>query len=92
MIALMAPPMIGIKAPLFSADYWAMVESYGRHFVLPQQPKPEVILHHAIRMLEGLWELSYQQHGLVTDDMSIETDRAMTAYLSLYWPKYLPLK
>ena len=70
----------------------AMVEGYGRHFILPQQPKPEVILHHAIRMLEGLWELSYQQHGLVTDDMSIETDRAMTAYLSLYWPKYLPLK
>jgi AcrR family transcriptional regulator len=70
----------------------AMVESYGRHFILPQQPKPEVILHHAIRMLEGLWELSYQQHGLVTDDMSIETNRAMTAYLSLYWPRYLPLK
>jgi len=70
----------------------AMLESYGRHFILPQQPKPEVILHHAIRMLESLWELSYQQHGYVTDEMSVETNRAMIAYLSLYWSKYLPPK
>jgi hypothetical protein len=41
-------------------------------------------------MLEAFWELSYQQHGFVTDDISRETNRAMIAYLSLYWPKYLP--
>jgi AcrR family transcriptional regulator len=70
----------------------AMTESYGQLLTLPPQPKHEIILHHAIRILEGLWELSYQQHGYVTDDMSRETNRAMTAYLSLYWPRYLPLK
>jgi len=68
----------------------AMVESYQRHFILPEQPQPESILHYTIRMLEAFWELSYQQHGFVTDDISRETNRAMIAYLSLYWPKYLP--
>jgi AcrR family transcriptional regulator len=68
----------------------AMAENYSRSLVLPNEPAPEVILHHAIRMLEGLWELSYQQHGYVTDEMSRETNRAMTAYLRLYWPEYLP--
>jgi len=68
----------------------AMVESYQRHFILPEQPHPESILHYTIRMLEAFWELSYQQHGFVTDDISRETNRAMIAYLSLYWPKYLP--
>ena len=54
------------------------------------EPVPEVILHHAIRMLEGFWELSFQQHGYITEDMSRETNRAMIAYLRLYWPEYLP--
>ncbi len=68
----------------------AMLESYGRHFILPLQPEPDVILHHSIRILESLWELSYQQYGYVTDEMSVETNRAMIAYLNLYWPRYLP--
>lgn len=67
----------------------AMVESYQRNFALPEDPQPEIILHHAIRILEGFWELSYQQHGLVTDEMSRETNRAMIAYLGLYWPRFL---
>ena len=67
----------------------AMVESYQRHFVLPEQPQPESILHYAIQILDGFWELSYQQHGFVTDDISRETNRAMIAYLSLYWPRFL---
>lgn len=67
----------------------AMVESYERHFVLPEHPQPEIILHHAIRILESLWELSYQQHGFVTEEMSRETNQAMIAYLGLYWPRFL---
>ncbi|MCZ6830888.1 MAG: TetR/AcrR family transcriptional regulator, partial [Gammaproteobacteria bacterium] len=68
----------------------AMVENYRKTLILPAKPAPEVILHHAIRMLEGFWELSFQQHGYVTEEMSLETNRAMTAYLRLYWPEYLP--
>jgi AcrR family transcriptional regulator len=67
----------------------AMIESYERHFVLPEHPQPEIILHHAIRILESLWELSYQQHGFVTEEMSRETNQAMIAYLGLYWPRFL---
>ena len=68
----------------------AMVENYERFFVLPDMVAPNVILHHAIRMLEGFWELSLQQHGYVTEEMSNETNRAMIAYLRLYWPDQLP--
>ena len=68
----------------------AMVANYRKTLTLPNEPVPEVILHHAIRMLEGFWELSFQQHGHVTEEMSRETNRAMIAYLRLYWPEYLP--
>ena len=70
----------------------AMVENYSRWLQLPQEPAPERLLHHAIRILEGFWELSYQQFGTVTDEMAVETDRAMIAYLRLYWPALLPRK
>ncbi|MCZ6831240.1 MAG: TetR/AcrR family transcriptional regulator, partial [Gammaproteobacteria bacterium] len=68
----------------------AMVENYGKTLILPAEPAPEVVLHYAIRMLEGFWELSLQQYGYVTEEMSRETNRAMIAYLRLYWPEYLP--
>jgi AcrR family transcriptional regulator len=68
----------------------AMLKNLKSHFELPTLPEPDVILHYAIRLLEGFWELSYQQHGYVTDEVSNETNRAAIAYLSLYWPKYLP--
>jgi AcrR family transcriptional regulator len=70
----------------------AMADNYNQYLVLPESPAAEVILHHAIRMLEGFWELSFQQHGFVTDEMSAETNRAMIAYLRLYWPEYLPIR
>jgi len=68
----------------------AMLSTFEQHFELPVEPQPDVILHYAIRLLEGFWELSYQQHGYVTDEISRETNRAAIAYLGLYWPKYLP--
>lgn len=68
----------------------AMLASFREHFELPENPRPEVLLHYAIRLLEGFWELSYQQHGYVTDEFSTETNRAAVAYLGLYWPRYLP--
>ncbi len=68
----------------------AMVENYQKFFVLPDLTPANVILHHAIRILEGFWELSLQQHDHVTVEMSIETNRAMIAYLRLYWPDQLP--
>jgi AcrR family transcriptional regulator len=68
----------------------AMLSSFEQHFLLPESPRPDVLLHYTIRMLEGFWELSYQQHGYVTDELSLETNRAAIAYLGLYWPRYLP--
>jgi hypothetical protein len=46
-------------------------------------------MHNAIRCLESLWQLSFQRHGVITDAMAEETNKVMSAYLSLYWPKYL---
>jgi AcrR family transcriptional regulator len=67
----------------------SMLASYSDSFSLPTSPKPETILHYAIRILEGFWELSYQLSGHVSKDMSAEANRAMIAYISLYWPLYL---
>lgn len=70
----------------------AMVETFERFFVLPQHPPPAQLVHLGIRVLEGLWELSVQQHGRVTDEFSRETTLAVSAYMRLYWPKYLDRK
>ena len=70
----------------------AMVASIEQFFVIPSHPPPAQLLHLGIRMLEGLWELSVQQHGLVTEEFSRETTRAVAAYLRLYWPAYLERK
>ena len=68
----------------------AMAESYTQHFVLPEHPPTNELLLLGIRILEGFWELSVQQHGYVTQAFSEETIKAATAYLRLYWPEYLP--
>ena len=70
----------------------AMVENFERIFVLPDHPPPAQLVHLGIRILEGLWELSMQQHGHVTKEYSLETTRAVTAYMRLYWPLYLRRK
>jgi len=67
----------------------AMMESMERFFVLPTHPPPAQLLHLGIRILEGLWELSVQQHGRVTKEFSRETTRAVAAYMRLYWPSHL---
>jgi hypothetical protein len=70
----------------------AMVKTIERFFIVPSYPPPAQLLHLGIRILEGLWELSVQQHGHVTEDFSRETTRAVTAYMRLYWPTYLERK
>ena len=70
----------------------SMVESIEQFFVIPPHPPPAQLLHLGIRILEGLWELSVQQHGHVTEEFSRETTRAVTAYMRLYWPAYLERK
>ena len=73
-----------------SAIAEAMAESFSQHFVLPEDPPTLELLALGIRILEGLWELSVQRHGHVTAAFSQETIRAVSAYLRLYWPEYLP--
>lgn len=68
----------------------SMASAIEDYFQLPQSPAPKTILFNAIRILEGLWGLSFQRHGTVTDEMAEETFKAITAYLRLYWPEYLP--
>jgi AcrR family transcriptional regulator len=70
----------------------AMVKTIEEIFVIPSHPPPAEMLHLGIRMLEGMWELSVQLHGHVTEDFSRETTRAVAAYMRLYWPTYLERK
>ena len=69
-----------------------MAKTFERFFVLPDHPPPAQLLHFGIWILEGLWELSVQQHGHVTEEFSRETTLAVTAYTRLYWPMYLDCK
>jgi len=66
-----------------------MVETISEFFQIPKTPPPAQLMHLGIRILEGLWELSVQQHGTVTTDYSRETNKAVLAYLRLYWPEYM---
>jgi len=70
----------------------AMKKNIEQYFQVPDKPEPSELLHFSIRILESLWQLSYQRHGRVSKEMQMETYRAMCAYLELYWPKYLARK
>ena len=58
--------------------------------MLPEHSPTNELLLLGIRILEGFWELSVQQHGYVTEAFSEETIKAVSAYFRLYWPEYLP--
>ena len=70
----------------------AMWKTISEYFDIPASPDPAELLHYAIRILESIWQLSYQRHGNVTPEMQQETYRAMCAYLELYWPKHMQRK
>ncbi len=65
----------------------AMAETLNRLWYVPTTPPPEQLLHMGIQILNGLWELSIQLHGEITDEFSKETTRAVSAYLRQYWPE-----
>ena len=68
----------------------SMAASIQRYFQLPESPPAEKLLFNTIRLLEALWATSYIEHGSVTDEYAQETQKAICAYLSLYWPPFLP--
>jgi AcrR family transcriptional regulator len=68
----------------------AIARRLGALFVLPVQPPTAELLHFGIRILEGIWELSVQRHGYVTEDHAREATRAVVAYMRSYWPERLP--
>jgi AcrR family transcriptional regulator len=70
----------------------AMLTNITEFFDIPDSPDPAELLHYAIRILESIWQLSYQRHGQVTEEMQNETYRAMCAYLELYWPRFIQRK
>ena len=57
----------------------AMLRNISDYFVIPVAPDPAELLHLAIRILESIWQLSNQRHGMVTMEMQQETYRAMCA-------------
>ena len=68
----------------------SMATAIQRHFELPDTPPPDQLLFNAIRILESLWATSYIKTGEVTEEWARETQKALCAYLGLYWPLYLP--
>ena len=75
-----------------TANARTLWKNLTEYFEIPKLPDPVELLHLAIKITESIWQLSYQRHGRVTEEMQQETYRAICAYLELYWPKYLPCK
>ena len=44
----------------------------------------------SIGLMDGIWAISYAEHGSITDDYVAESTRAAIAYLRCYLPEYLP--
>jgi AcrR family transcriptional regulator len=53
-------------------------------------------LEHYLRvsagLLDGIWSLSYAEHGRVTDGYLAESTKAVIAYMRCYLPEHLPLR
>jgi AcrR family transcriptional regulator len=44
----------------------------------------------SIGLMDGIWAVSYAEHGQITDDYVAESTRAAIAYLRCYLPEHLP--
>jgi AcrR family transcriptional regulator len=44
----------------------------------------------SIGLMDGIWAVSYAEHGRITDDYVVESTRAAVAYLRCYLPEHLP--
>lgn len=44
----------------------------------------------SIGLMDGIWAISYAEHGRITDDYVTESSRAAIAYLRCYLPEHLP--
>lgn len=44
----------------------------------------------SIGLMDGIWAISYAEHGTITDEYVIESTRASIAYLRCYLPEFLP--
>lgn len=75
------------------AGTFAMAETRAelleRYFVVPPVPGWIGKLATSIAISDGIWALSYSQHGCIPDDAVEEGVRAVTAYLRSYLPDWL---
>ena len=44
----------------------------------------------SIGLMDGIWAISYAEHGRITEDYVVESTRAAIAYLRCYPPEHLP--
>ncbi len=65
-----------------------------RHYWrIPQSPPPREIVHVAMQIVSGCWELSIHMSRRVDERIASESERAVIAYLRSYWPEQLePIK
>lgn len=68
----------------------ALLGAIGRQFALPPRPDMEEICFKAIQIADFFFSLSVMERGSVTPAAEAEGRAAMTAYLGLYLPHFLP--
>lgn len=64
-------------------------EDFRSSFDCGHIPDLERILAISIGLMDGIWAISYSEHGLITDSYLIESTRASIAYLRCYLPEVL---
>ena len=67
----------------------ALEEALGRYWILPGTPPASELLHLAMQMLSGCWELSIHINGRIDRKISAEAERAVYSYLRSYWAEDL---
>ena len=67
-------------------------ELLERYFLMPAVPDLARRLATSIAIVDGVFGLSYSQHGLITPVYVEEAHRASIAYLRTYLPEILPLR
>jgi len=65
-------------------------EDFRTYFACDHLANLEKWLANSIGVMDGIWAISYAEHGSITEDYLVESMRAAIAYLRCYLPEELP--
>lgn len=67
----------------------ARMELLDHYFAMPKVPDWAEKVTTSIALCDGIWALSYSEHGYITPAAIAEAERAVVAYLRCYLPEWV---